>query len=37
MKTVEFTIQEIWQATTPIVHKSKKMYSRKLKHKNQNI
>ncbi len=37
MKQVELTIQEIWQATRPIVHKSKKSYSRKRKHKNQDI
>jgi hypothetical protein len=35
MKTIEITIQEIWQATRPIVQKSKKAYSRKQKHKNK--
>ena len=35
MKTIEVTIQEIWQATRPIVQKSKKAYSRKQKHKNK--
>ena len=37
MKQVELTIQEIWQATRPIVQKSKKSYTRKQKHKNKNI
>jgi hypothetical protein len=37
MKTIEITIQEIWQATRPIVHKSKKSYNRKQKHKNKKI
>jgi len=37
MKTIEVTIQEIWQATRPIVHKNKKVYNRKEKHKNRNI
>ena len=37
MKQVELTIQEIWQATRPVVYKSKKSYSRKKKHKNKNI
>ena len=34
MKTIEITIQEIWDATRPIVQKSKKSYTRKKKHKN---
>jgi Holliday junction resolvasome RuvABC endonuclease subunit len=29
----EFTIQEIWQAMRGNVHKSKKQYTRKAKHK----
>lgn len=33
MEKIEVTMQEIWQATRPIVHKSKKSYSRKKKHK----
>ena len=33
MKTIELTMNEIWQATRPIVHKSKKSYTRKIKHK----
>ena len=37
MKTIEVTIQEIWQATRHIVQKSKKTYTRKRKHKNQDI
>ena len=37
MKTIEVTIQEIWQATRPIVHKNKKAYNRKEKHKNRKI
>ena len=35
MKTIEITIQEIWQATRPIVQKSKKSYTSKQKHKNK--
>jgi hypothetical protein len=30
---IEITMQEIWQATRPIVHASKKSYTRKEKHK----
>ena len=37
MKTIEITIQEIWQATRPIVQKSKRVYTRKQKHKNRDI
>lgn len=37
MKTIQITIQEIWQATRPIVHKSKKSYSRKRKHKSKDF
>lgn len=33
LKTVELTIQEIWQATRPSIQKSKKLYTRKEKHK----
>ena len=33
MKDVIFTIQEIWMATRPNIQKSKKVYSRKNKHK----
>lgn len=35
MKTVELTMKEIWQATKPSVQKSKKSYTRKVKHKNK--
>jgi hypothetical protein len=37
MKTIEITIQEIWQATRPIIHKSKKSYTRKRKHKSKDF
>lgn len=33
MKTIEITMQEIWNSTRPSIHKSKKNYSRKEKHK----
>jgi len=32
MKTVTFTMQEIWAASRPSVQKSKKVYERKPKH-----
>jgi hypothetical protein len=35
MKKIEVTMQEIWQATRPIIQKSKKSYTRKKKHKKQ--
>jgi hypothetical protein len=35
MEKIEVTMQEIWQATRPIVQKSKKSYTRKKKHKKQ--
>jgi hypothetical protein len=35
MEKIEVTMQEIWQATRPIVQKSKKTYNRKKKHKKQ--
>ena len=31
---IEITMQEIWQHTQPKVHKSKKQYKRRPKHKN---
>lgn len=34
MKQIEVTIQEIWQATRPVIQKNKKKYTRKTKHKN---
>jgi hypothetical protein len=37
MKTIEVTMQEIWMVTRPMVQRSKKSYSRKLKHKNKNF
>jgi len=33
MKTITFTIQEIWMATRPSKQKTKKAYNRKAKHK----
>jgi hypothetical protein len=33
MKTVQLTLQEIRMATRPNVYKSKKAYTRKVKHK----
>jgi len=33
MEKIEVTMQEIWQATRPVVHKNKKAYNRKKKHK----
>jgi hypothetical protein len=32
MKTIQVTIQEIWQATRPVIQKNKKKYTRKSKH-----
>lgn len=36
MKTTVLTQQEIWNVTKPMVIKSKKTYTRKLKHKRGN-
>jgi hypothetical protein len=33
MKTIQLTQQEIFQATRPAIHKNKKAYTRKTKHK----
>lgn len=33
MKTIVRTLQELWSATKPKIHKSKKTYTRKTKHK----
>lgn len=33
METIEITMVEIWQQTKPKIHKSKKTYNRKKKHK----
>ena len=35
LQKVEVTMQEIWQQTTPKIHRNKKTYRRKTKHKNQ--
>ena len=35
MEKIEVTMQEIWQATRPIIQRSKKTYTRKKKHKKQ--
>ena len=35
LTTIVVTMQEIWQETMPKVHKSKKQYQRKPKHKNR--
>lgn len=37
MKTIQITIQERWAASKHKVHKSKKTYNRKNKHKNINL
>ena len=34
LQKVEITMQEIWQQTTPKIHRNKKTYTRKNKHKN---
>ena len=34
LKTTELSMQEIWQATRGSVQKTKKQYTRKVKHKN---
>jgi len=33
LKTIEVSMQEIWAHTRPVVHKNKKKYTRKNKHK----
>lgn len=33
MKHIQVTQQEIWNQTRPLIHKSKKQYTRKEKHK----
>ena len=35
LQKVEVSMQEIWQQTIPKIHRSKKTYRRKIKHKNQ--
>lgn len=37
MKTIQITIQERWEASKHKVHKSKKTYDRKNKHKDINL
>ena len=37
MKRIEVTLQEIWEATRPIIQKNKKKYNRKSKHKKQDL
>jgi hypothetical protein len=37
MKTIEVTMQEIWQATKPVIYKNKKKYTRKIKHKGKEL
>lgn len=37
MKTVQVTLQDIWNVTRPIIQKSKKSYTRKSKHKKKNM
>jgi hypothetical protein len=34
LNQIQVKMQEVWQQTTPKIHKSKKTYSRKNKHKN---
>jgi hypothetical protein len=36
MEKIQVTMQEIWQATRPVIQKNKKRYTRKSKHKQQN-
>jgi hypothetical protein len=36
LQQIEVTLQEIWQATRPIIQRSKKQYNRKQKHKKIN-
>jgi len=33
LKVVEVSMQEIWAHTRPVLHKNKKKYTRKTKHK----
>jgi hypothetical protein len=37
MEKIQVTLQEIWEATRPIVQKNKKKYTRKSKHKKQEL
>ena len=33
LRTIEISMQEIWQHTRPVVHLNKKAYTRKTKHR----
>jgi hypothetical protein len=33
LRTIEVSMQEIWQHTRPVIHRSKKAYTRKAKHR----
>ena len=35
MEKIQVTMQEIWEATRPVIQKNKKKYTRKKKHKKQ--
>jgi hypothetical protein len=35
MKQIEVTLQEIWEATKPVIQRNRKKYTRKAKHKKQ--
>lgn len=35
LEKIQVTIQELWAAARPHVHKNQKKYSRKTKHKNE--
>lgn len=35
MKIIQITLQEKWMACRPLIHKSKKVYNRKPKHKKE--
>jgi hypothetical protein len=37
MEKIQVTLQEIWEATRPIIQKNKKKYTRKSKHKKQEL
>jgi hypothetical protein len=36
MEKIQVTMQEIWEATRPVIQKNKKKYTRKSKHKQRN-
>jgi hypothetical protein len=35
MEKIQVTMQELWQATRPVIQKNRKKYTRKSKHKKQ--